>query len=73
MEVEKHVAEHFGVIHHGVFQDRNLSVTTKRLVLFIRHSYQSVLLYGEECWAPYKGQLVCLNCFHHRCIKNFLG
>ena len=73
-EVEKHVAaasRAFGALRQAIFQDRTLSITTKRLVY--QASVLSVLLYGGECWTPYKRYLVRLNRFHHRCIRTILG
>ena len=73
-EVEKHIAaasRAFGALRHAVFRDGALSITTKRLVY--QACVLSVLLYGGECWTPYKRHLVHLNRFHHRCIRTILG
>ena len=74
VEVEKRIAaasRAFGALRHAVFRDGALSLTTKRF------GYQacvlSVLLYGGECWTPYKRHLVHLDRFHHRCIRTILG
>ena len=73
-EVEKCIAaasRTFRALRYAVFQDRTLSITTKRLVY--QACVLSVLLYGGECWMPYKRHLVCLNRFHHQCIRTILG
>ena len=53
------------------FHDDALSLTTKRFVY--QACVLSVVLYGGECWTPYKRHLVHLNCFHHRCIRTIPG
>ena len=73
-EVEKCISatsRAFGALRRAVFQDRTLSVLTKRLVY--QACVLNVLLYGGECWTPYKQHLVRLNHFHHRCIRTILG
>ena len=65
-EVEKCTAaasRTFGALRRAVFQDRTLSVLTERLVY--QACVLNVLLYGGECWTPYKRHLVHLNHFHH--------
>ena len=61
----------FGALRKAVFQDKNLSLMTKRKI------YQScvltVLLYGAESWIPLRRHVIKLNAFHHRCIRSILG
>ena len=73
-EVDRRIAnasKAFAALRPAVFNDRNLSVNTKRQVY--QACVLSVLLYGSECWT-----LLCrhhnrLNAFHHRCVRNILG
>ena len=68
-EVEKRVvpaSTAFSALCNAVFWDGTLSITTKRLVY--QACVLSVLLYGGKCWIPCKRHLICLDCFHHRCI-----
>ena len=63
-EVEKRIAaalRAFGALRHAVFRNSALSLTTKRFVY--QACVLSVLLYGGECWTPYKRHLVHLNRF----------
>ena len=72
-EVEKRIStasRAFGALRRADFQDRTLSVLTKRLVY--QACVLNVLLYGGECWTPYNRHLVRLNRFHHRCIRTIL-
>ena len=61
----------FGCLRKPIFQDRNLSIATKRQV------YQavvlSVLLYGADTWVPKAQHVKRLNSFHNRCIRTILG
>ena len=61
----------FGCLRKPIFQDRNLSIATKRQV------YQavvlSVLLYGAETWLLKAQHVKRLKSFHNRCIRTILG
>ena len=61
----------FGALCHAVFNDSNLTITTKRKVY--QSCVLSVLLCGCECWTTLRKQLNSLNAFHHRCIRTVLG
>ena len=61
----------FGCLKKPIFQDRNLSIATKRQVY--RAVVLSVLLYGAETWVLKAQHVKCLNSFHNRCIRTILG
>ena len=65
-----HASRAFGALRQPIFEDPDLSITTKRYIY--RACVLSVLLYGSECWVPLKLDLKKLNSFHHRCIKAVL-
>ena len=73
-EVNKRIAnafKAFGALRQAVFNDRHLSVLTKRLIY--QACVLSVLLYGSESWTPLRRHLKRLDSFHHRCIRTVLG
>ena len=73
-EVDKRIAnasKAFGALRQAVFNDRHLSVLTKRLIY--QACVLSVLLYGSESWTPLRRHLKRLDSFHHRCIRTVLG
>ncbi len=74
-EVERQIglaSRAFGALRKAVFLDRNLTLTTKRMIY--RACVVSVLiLYGSECWTPLKRHVNMLNSFHYRCIRTILG
>ena len=73
-EVDRHLAgasRAFGALRHAVFNDSNLTITTKRKVY--QSCVLSVLLYGRECWTTLRKQLNRLNAFHHRYIRTVQG
>jgi len=72
-EIEKRIAaasRALGALCHAVFWNRTLSVLTKRLLY--QACVLSVLLYGGECWTPYKRHLVCLDRFQNQCVRTIL-
>ena len=73
-EVDRRIAnasKAFGALHNAVFNDRNLTTSTKRQVY--EACVLSILLYGSECWTPLRRHLNRLNAFHHQCIRIILG
>ena len=56
----------FGTLKEPVFRDKNLSITTKRLL------YNSVvlgtLLYGSETWITTRNITRTLESLHNRCL-----
>ena len=55
LEVDRRIASTsraFGALRQSIFEDPNLSITTKRYIY--RACVLSVLLYGSECWVPLK-------------------
>ena len=61
----------FGALRKAVFMDKNLSLYTKRMNY---NTYVlSVLLYGSECWIPFRKHIQKLNTIHHRCIGTIVG
>ena len=72
-EVERRLAcasRAFGALQ-CVFQDKDLSVRTKRLVY--KACVLSTLLYGAECWVILRRDEIRLDAFHHRCLRAILG
>ena len=76
--VEKEVCERiakasraFGMLKEPVFRDRNLSLTTKRLVY--NAVVLGVLLYGSETWTTTRNITRKLESFHNRCLRGILG
>ena len=61
----------FGALRKPVFQDRNLSLHTKRVIY--EACVLSVLLYGAECWIPLRKHLQKIDTFHHRCLRVIVG
>ena len=61
----------FGRLKRSVFQDKALSVTTKRVV------YKAVvlgtLLYGSETWTTKRSITQKLETFHNRCLRMIFG
>ena len=53
-----------------VFQDRNLSVRTKRMIYTA--CVLTVLMYGSECWPVLRRDEKRLDCFHHQCLRSIL-
>ncbi len=69
--MEKRIArasKPFGALRKAVFQDKNLTLVTKRKVY--QGCVLSVLLYGSECWIPLRKHINKLNSFHHRCLRD---
>ena len=74
VDVERRISQAsraFGALRKAVFQDKNLSLVTKRKVY--QACVLSVLLYGSECWIPLRKHINKLNSFHHRCLRAVLG
>ena len=68
-DIDRHIAnasKAFGALRRAVFNDRVLTVNTKRLIY--QACVLSVLLYGCESWTPLRRHLKRLDSFHHRCI-----
>ncbi len=63
-------ARAFGALQ-CVFQDRDLSIKTKRLIYSA--CVLSSLLYGAECWPILRKDERRLDVFHHRCLRSILG
>ena len=61
----------FGMLKEPVFRDRNLSITTKRLVY--NSVVLGVLLYGSETWTTTRNITRKLESFHNRCLRGILG
>ena len=61
----------FGMLKEPVFRDRNLSITTKRLVY--NSVVLGVLLYGSETWTTTRSITRKLESFHNRCLRGILG
>ena len=57
----------FGCLRRPVFQDRNLSIATKRLVY--KAAVLSILLYGAETWTLKAPQIRQLNSFHKAAVS----
>lgn len=67
MEIDSRIAKAsraFGCLRRAIFQDRNLSVETKRQVY-----RAAVLLYGAETWTQ---QVRRLNSFYNCCVRTML-
>ena len=64
-------ARSFGCLQKSIFQNRHLSVETKRKVY--RAVVLSVLLYGAETWTIKAESVRRLSSFHNRCIRTILG
>ena len=65
------VARAFGCLQKSIFQNRHLSVETKRKVY--KAAVLSVLLYGAETWTIKAGSVRRLSGFHNRCIRTIMG
>ena len=61
----------FGKLNERVFQNRDLSTTTK--VKVYKAITLSILLYGCETWTTYKHHLRRLEAFHIRSLQSILG
>ena len=61
----------FGRLSARVFQNRNLTTSTKAAVY--RAVCLSTLLYGSETWTPYQRHFRTLEAFHIRCLQRILG
>ena len=61
-------ARAFGCLHNAIFQNRRISVETKRKVY--RIAVLSVLLYGAETWAIKAESMRCFNVFHASSFNN---
>ena len=73
-EVKCHIskaARDFGCLQNAIFQNRRISVETKRKVY--RAAVLSVLLYGAETWAIKAESMRRLSVFHNRCIRTIMG
>ena len=64
-------ARAFGCLRKAIFQNRHISVDTKRKVY--RAAVLSVLLYGAETWTIKTDSLKRLSVFHNRCIRTIMG
>ena len=64
-------ARAFGCLQKSIFQDRRLSVETKRRVY--EAAVLSVLLYGAETWSIKAESVRRLSGFHNRCIRTIMG
>lgn len=60
----------FARLRPAVFDNRNISITTKRLVYNV--AVLAVLLYGSECWTVRQQDLRALETFHLRCLRSML-
>ena len=61
----------FGRLTSRVFQNRNLTISTKADVY--KAVCLSTLLYGSETWTPYQKHIRTLEAFHIRCLRRILG
>ena len=61
----------FGRLRSRVFQNRNLTISTKAAVY--KAVCLSTLLYGSETWTPYQRHIHSLEDFHIRCLQRILG
>ena len=61
----------FGCLLRPIFQCRNLSLPTKRMVY--KAVVLSTLLYGAETWTVLARHVRRLTVFHHACIRTILG
>ena len=61
----------FGALRGSVFCDRNLSLTTKRMVYC--SMVLGVLLYGTESWAINEPTIRKIETCHNRCTCFILG
>ena len=61
----------FGRLSARVFQNRNLTTSTKAAVY--RAVCLSTLLYGSETWTPCQRHFRTLEAFHIRCLQRILG
>ena len=61
----------FGSLRKPIFQDKNLSIQTKRAVYCA--VVLSVLFYGAETWTLKAEHTRRLRSFHNRCIRTILG
>ena len=61
----------FGMLEEPKFRDRNLSLTTKRLVY--NSAVLGVLLYGSETWTTTRSTTRKLESFHNQCLRGILG
>ena len=61
----------FGCLQKSIFQNRHLSVETKKKVC--RAVVLSVLLYGAEAWTVKAESMRLLNSFHNRCVRTYHG
>ena len=74
MELDRRIAKAaraFGSLRKPTFQDRHLSIATKRQVY--RAVVLSVLLHGAKTWVLKAKHVRCLNSFHSCCIRAILG
>ena len=60
----------FGALRKPVFDDENLSLSTKRKVY--NACVLSVLLYGSETWTLLRKHVKRLDGFHHKCVRTVL-
>ena len=61
----------FGYLQKSIFQNKYLSVETKRVVY--KAAVLSILLYGAETWAIKAESLRRMHGFHNHCIRTMLG
>ena len=59
------------MLKEPLFRDRNLSLTTKKLVY--NAVVLGVLLYGSETWTTTRNTTRKLESFHNRCLRGILG
>ena len=80
LDVERWIAQAskaFGALRKSVLLDSDcdLKVITKHKVYqaCMLSVVDSVLLYGSECWSPWKKDLKKLDSFPNRCVRTILG
>ena len=61
----------FGVLCRPVFQDKGLSLKTKKMVY--RAVVMGVLLYGAEAWVNKRAATRKLESFNNKCLRRILG
>ena len=72
-EIDRRIASAaraFGALR-CIFDDRNLSLCTKRLIYSA--CVVLVLLYGSECWPVLRRDESRIDGFHHSCLRIILG
>ena len=70
-DVEDKISRAFGVLCRPVFQDKGLSLKTKKMVY--RAVVMGVLLYGAEAWVNKRAATRKLGSFNNKCLRRILG